>query len=139
MAEETFETFVTRERARLHDERELIFNEQQVLQEKLDKINREFAAIDAYEAAKSGKPVKSARPVASGRTRTRLASQHRRGSKRDELLKLIQESEGITRGEILDKMGIKGNKSGEMSVSNALTALTKGNQVARRDRKYVAA
>jgi hypothetical protein len=30
-------------------------------------------------------------------------------------------------------------ETGEMSVSNALTALTKSNQVTRRDRKYVAA
>ena len=34
---------------------------------------------------------------------------------------------------------VKGDKSGEMSVSNALTALTKANQVARRDGRYVAA
>jgi len=33
-------------------------------------------------------------------------------------------------------MGLKGNKTGEMSVSNALTALTKGNQISRRDGKY---
>jgi Fe2+ or Zn2+ uptake regulation protein len=77
--------------------------------------------------------------VATGRTRTRLASHGRRGSKRDELLKLIEESEGLTRGEILEKMGLKGNKSGEMSVSNSLTALTKSNQVRRgENRKYVA-
>jgi hypothetical protein len=31
---------------------------------------------------------------------------------------------GLTRGEILDRMGLKGDKSGEMSVSNALTALS---------------
>jgi hypothetical protein len=36
-------------------------------------------------------------------------------------------------------MGLKGDKSGEMSVSNALMALTKSKQVSRRDRKYVAA
>jgi hypothetical protein len=34
-------------------------------------------------------------------------------------------------------MGLKGDKSAEKSVSNALTALTKGNQVFRRDGKYV--
>jgi hypothetical protein len=34
-------------------------------------------------------------------------------------------------------MGLKGNKSAEKSVSNALTALTKSNQVFRRDGKYV--
>jgi hypothetical protein len=139
MADETFETFVARERARLSSEREAIFTQQQELEQKLEAVNRELAAIDAYEAAKAGKPVKPARAVATGRTRTRLASQGRRGSKRDELLKLIEESEGLTRGEILEKMGLKGNKSGEMSVSNTLTALTKSNQVRRdENRKYVA-
>ena len=38
---------------------------------------------------------------------------------------------GLTRGEILERMGMKGDKSGEMSVSNAVTALTKANQVIR--------
>jgi len=33
-------------------------------------------------------------------------------------------------------MRLKGNKAGEMSVSNALTALTKGNQVVRADGRY---
>jgi len=56
----------------------------------------------------------------------------------EELLRIINQSHGLSRGEILDKMGLKGNKSGEMSVSNALTALTKSKQVTRRDRKYVA-
>jgi hypothetical protein len=34
-------------------------------------------------------------------------------------------------------MGLKGNKSAQKSVSNALTALTKSNRVSRRDGKYV--
>ena len=134
MADETFEMFVQRERARLQGEREAIFTQQQELENKLAEINRELSAIDAYEAAKSGKP-----PGRSGGTRTRRSS-GRRGSRRDELLKIIREGGGLTRGEILEKMGLKGNKSGEMSVSNALTALTKANQVQRRDgRKYVTA
>jgi len=33
-------------------------------------------------------------------------------------------------------MGLKGDKSGAMSVSNALTALTKANQVQREGGKY---
>ena len=65
--------------------------------------------------------------------------QARRGSKREELLNVIRQGNGLTRGEILEKMGLKGDKSGEMSVSNALTALTKSNQVRRNEeRKYVA-
>ena len=109
---ETFQTFITSERERINSEREIIFNQQHELEDKLSDINRELAAIDAYEAAKARKPVRS-RPRATGQTRTRLP-QGRRGSKREALLKLIEESEGITRGEILEKMGLKGDKTGEM-------------------------
>ena len=38
-----------------------------------------------------------------------------------------------------ETLSIRVDKSGEMSVSNALTALTKSNQVARANGKYVAA
>jgi hypothetical protein len=36
-------------------------------------------------------------------------------------------------------MGVKGDKSGEQSVSNALSALTKQNQLGKKDGKYVPA
>jgi hypothetical protein len=130
MADETFATFIQRERDRLHAEREAVFTQQQQLEGKLADINRELSAIDAYEAAKSGKP---ARATTTRRTSTR------RGSKREQLLEVIRTGGGLTRGEILEKMGLKGDKTGEMSVSNALTALTKANQVSRRDGKYHAA
>ena len=90
-----------------------------------------FELERAYEAAKSGKAAVPARQARGRATATR------RGSKRDSLLALIRESAaGLTRGEIIERMGLKGNKSGEMSVSNALTALTKGNQVSRQGGKY---
>src|SRR5258708_35070915 len=129
---ETMQEFITRERERLHGEREALFTQQQELETKLVGINRELAAIDAYEAAKTGKQTPA-------KTMTRRASVGRKGSKREELLGVIRAGDGLTRGEILEKMGLKGNKSGEMSVSNALTALTKGNQVIRRDGKYIVA
>ena len=131
---ETFQNFIARDRERLHAEREAIFNQQHELEGKLAAINNEMRAIDAYEAAKSGKAAPATR-----RTGTRRAPQARRGSKREQLLQVIKDGHGLTRGEILEKMGLKGDKSGEMSVSNALTALTKANQVARRDGKYRAA
>jgi hypothetical protein len=131
---ETFQDFVARDRARLHAEREAIFNQQQELEGKLAAINSEMRAIDAYEAAKSGKAAPAARQIG-----TRRAPRARSGSKREQLLQVIKDNHGLTRGEILEKMGLKGDKSGEMSVSNALTALTKANQVARRDGKYVSA
>lgn len=135
MADETFADFITRDRERLHAEREQIFNQQHELENKLAHINRELSAIDAYEAAKTGKA-----PAAVRQTRGARAPQVRRGSRREALMQIINDNpNGLTRGEILDRMGLKGDKSGEMSVSNALTALTKANQVMRRDGRYVAA
>ena len=123
------------ERERLAKEYEEIFAEQQALQDKLDGINREMVAIDAYESAKSGKVQRQVRaPRATGTRRGRT------GSKREGVLQAIKDAAaGLTRGELLQELGLKGDKSAEISVSNALTALTKSNQVARREGKYRAA
>jgi hypothetical protein len=129
---DTFQDFIARDRERLQKEREAIFTQQHELEQKLAAINNEMRAIDAYEAAKTSKAI----PIRG--TTTRRASGTRRGSKREQLLRVIKDGAGLTRGEILEKMGLKGDKSGEMSVSNALTALTKTNQVRREDGKYVA-
>jgi len=135
MPDEQFSDYIRRERDRLNAEREAIRAQQRELQQQLAEIDRGFQAVSAYEAAKSGKGSRQAgaRPAGSPR-------QARRGSKREDLLNIIRQGNGLTRGEILEKMGLKGDKSGEMSVSNALTALTKSNQVRRNaERKYVAA
>ena len=126
-----FAEYIARERERLHAEREQIFTQQEELQRQLDAINREFAAIEAYETAKTGK---AARPEPARRQR-----QARRGSRREGLLELIRQGDGLSRGDILERMGLKGDKAGEMSVSNALTALAKGNRVRREGGKYYAA
>jgi hypothetical protein len=97
--------FVQRQRARLHGEQEAIFSQQQELEGKLAVINRELRAIDTYEAAKSGNPV--AAPKARGRAAQRTM---RQGTRRDSLLALIRENpSGLSRGEILERMGLKGN------------------------------
>ena len=44
-----FSEFISRERDRLRAEREQIFNQQEELTRRLDAINREFAAMEAYE------------------------------------------------------------------------------------------
>src|SRR3954453_7673750 len=123
-----FSEFISRERDRLRAEREQVFTQQKELQRKLDAVNREFAAIEVYETAKTGK---AARQAPAGRQ-----PRARRGSRREALLELIRQGDGLSRGELLERMGLKGDKSGEMSVSNALTALTKSNQVRREDGKY---
>jgi hypothetical protein len=134
MADMNFADFIARERERLHAEREQVFNQQHELETKLAAINNELSAIDAYEAARSGRTAAPVRQTRGGATRRTTM---RRGSRREVLLALIRENPaGLSRGEILEKMGLKGNKAGKMSVSNALTALTKGGQVHRQDGKY---
>ncbi|HEX3861268.1 MAG TPA: hypothetical protein VHY35_06200 [Stellaceae bacterium] len=132
MSDSNFADFITRERDRLSAERAEIFTQQQELEGKLTALNNEMRAIDAYETAKSGKAAAPTRRASTGR-------QTRRGSKREELIKIIAEGGGLSRGQILERMNLKGDKAGEMSVSNALTALTKGNQVRRENGKYLAA
>ena len=133
---ERFANVMQQERERLHREREQVSNQQQELENKLSQIDRELAAIDAYESAKTGKVSTPARRQARGR---RARPQARRGSRREALLQTIRENpSGLKRGEILERMGLKGDKAGEMSVSNALTALTKSNQVSRHEGKYFA-
>jgi hypothetical protein len=126
-----FAEYIARERERLHAEREQVFSQQEELTRKLDAVNREFAAIEAYETAKTGK--------AGRQTPADRQPRARRGSRREALLEIIRQSDGLSRGEILERMGLKGDKAGEMSVSNALTALTKNNQLRREGGKYRAA
>jgi hypothetical protein len=146
MDEIRFADVMQREREHLNRERDEILNQQRDLEMKLTEINRELAAIDAYEAAKTGKastpsrqpraPRKSAAtmPQSPRETRPRPPA----GSRREAILGVIGEApSGLSRGEIFQRMGLKGNKSAEKSVSNALTALTKNNQVSRKEGKYV--
>jgi hypothetical protein len=140
-----FADVMQQERERLGRERDEIFKQQQELENKLSEISRELAAIDAYEAVKTGKAATPARrPRGAGRSGTSIAqssAESRRpqgGTRREALLQVIGEQpSGLSRGEIFVRMGLKGNKSAEKSVSNALTALTKSNRVSRREGKYV--
>jgi len=119
------EAFIAKQREALLNQRQEILNQQHALQAQLDEVDAMLAKFDLFE----GKPARAVQP--------RRRTSRRRGSRREELLRVIKQSHGLTRGEILDKLALKGNKSAEMSISNALTALTKSKQVARRDRKYI--
>jgi hypothetical protein len=133
--EQRFSDIIKQERERLQREREEILKQQQQLKNKLADLARELEAVDVYETAKTGKQAAGAKRQGAGEGR-----QGRRGSRRDALLRLLGENpDGLTRGEVLERMGLKGDKSSEMSVSNALTALTKRNQLSRTGGKYRAA
>ena len=146
MDEMRFADVMQRERERLQREREEVLDQQKDLENKLTEINRELAAVDAYEAAKTGKAATPGRQPRGPRRGVAAVKQPsaetgarpRAGGRREVLLQVIREQpNGLSRGEIFVRMGLKGDKSAEKSVSNALTALTKGNQVFRRDGKYV--
>ena len=141
-----FADIMQRERERLNREREEIVNQQKDLENKLTEINHEFAAIDAYEAAKTGKAATPSRqhPCSrkSGAPTTQLSvdtgAGPQTGTRREAILKVIEENpSGLSRGEILERIGLKGNKPAQKSVSNALTALIKNSRVSRREGKYM--
>jgi hypothetical protein len=136
---ETFGSFIKQERARLQKARDQALQKQADVDRELQEIESELAAIAAYEQAKGAEPGKRALVKRAPAKRT-AAPRARRGEKRQAVLGVVQQHpDGVTRGEILTLMGVKGNKSGEQSVSNALLALTKQNQLGRREGKYVPA
>jgi hypothetical protein len=123
--------FIEKERERLTQEREKLLSERAGIVEYLDghlaAIDREFAAIDAYERVRTGKPTRAA----SSATRAR------RGSRREAILQAVGAAvNGLSRGDLLDVFGLKGDKLGEMSVSNALATMMKNGQLVREDGRY---
>ena len=127
-----FSLYARRERERLNQERTAALGLQRELNRRLAEIERELSAIDAYTAAKGTRPERKA--TFSG-TRHRVS----RSGKREQLLQLLrQHSSGLSRSEILEKMGLKGDRVQEVSISSTLTALIKTGEVARDPtRKYI--
>ena len=128
MSDDRFSDYIARERDRLSRERKEVSDQKRALDNQLAAIDREFQALDAYQTAKTGKP--------SGGRRIQTQRRAPRGSRREGLLNLIRDGNGLSRGDILERMGLKGDKSGETSVSNALNILIKRNQVRREGGKY---
>ena len=131
MAEETFETFMAKERERLTKKREDVTHRQQKLAEELDAVDKELMAIDAYEAVKLGKtPMK----------RRASSSRAPRGAVRGKVLETLKsKAGGMSRGEILEALGAIGNEKSERSISSALSAMKKAGQLTAKDGKYTAA
>ncbi len=115
--------------------------QQRELDKRLTDLDLERAAIAAYEITMNGKFAQPQKSAPAGVSSKRPASVRKpRGSKRPAIMSLIKENPfGLNRAEIIEKMGLKGDKLGAMSVSNALAALSKSKQVVRQDGKYVAA
>jgi hypothetical protein len=126
MAEQTFETFVKKEQQRLAKLREDALDRRKSIDDELAGIDKEMKAINAYVAAKTGKP-----PRATGTGK-------RRTGQREAILAVVNKHpDGIARANILKTMGVKGDKSAEQSVSNALANLKKAGKIGAKDGKYL--
>jgi hypothetical protein len=144
MAEKpNFEQLIQAERERLQRQREDAEERLQATRQEIGSIDRELAAISAYDAARKGERPATAAPAPPRQRKPRASSGQRapRGERREALLTLLrQRSGGMTRGEIIEAMQIKGNKQAEQSVSNALTLMKKAGQVrSGDDGKYMVA
>ena len=123
---------ITRQRERLTKTRNDVQGKIAKLQEQLAEIDRRFAAVLAYEQTLAGKL-----PFPALSKRRQSAKPAGRGKKQAEVLRVIeQHPNGMTRGELIDAIGVKGSKSGAQSVSNALTALKKAGKIASTDGKW---
>jgi hypothetical protein len=123
--QDTFGAFIKQERARLQTARDKSLQKKSEVDQELAAIGRELAAITAYEQAKGGKPAQAGKRAAAKPVGKRTGGQRSPQGR---------EAAGCpgrrpARGEILKLMGVKGDKSGEQSVSNALSALSKQNQL----------
>jgi hypothetical protein len=144
----TFANFIKKERTRLDKARKDALANKAAVESELASIEQELIALDAYRQAKDGPARRTAAKRASSkRTPAKRAGANgarratgRRGEKRQAVLNLIMQNPvGLSRGEILVQMGVKGNRSAEQSVSNALSALKKSEKVNSREGKYVPA
>jgi hypothetical protein len=123
---------ITQQRQRLTKTRNDVQAKIAELQLQLSKIDRQFAAVLAYEQALAGK---LAVPALS--KRQQAGKSVGRGKKQAEVLRVVEQRPGgITRGELIDAIGAKGSKSGAQSVSNALTALKKVGKIVSANGKW---
>lgn len=148
-----FRTQVAEEKKRLSQQRRdtekrigALESELGALAAEMKGIDAELAAIEAYESATTAPAPRKRRarktdaspratPAPAKRTRRR-----RRVSRRAEIVSAIASfgAAGAGRADIIRTLDVKGDKSAEQSVSNALAALKKSGEVAHQDGKYIA-
>jgi hypothetical protein len=126
-----FAALMEKERERLNKAREDALTRRSGIDNEIAIIDKELMAIAAYEAAKTGKPPRVSKAHSTGA---------RRGSRQEAILAQLQSKpDGLTRGELLEALGLKGDKTGGQSVSNALNNMKKAGKLGQRDGKYMLA
>ena len=146
-----FGTYLAQEKKRLTQQRKDVEKrvsalelELQALVAELKNIDNEMEAIQAYETAKASVPVPARRPArmanAGARAPVKATRRRRKASRRAEIVAAIASfgEAGAGRADIIQTLNIKGDKSAEQSVSDALAALKKAGEVGHHDGKYIA-
>ena len=124
-----FEEFVRNEREKLNQRRDELRRQRDDLGRQIQEVEKEFAAVDAYERVKTGK---RAAPSTTG-------SRRRTGIRQNVLEVVKRHPKGISRADVLQEMGAKGEKRAEQSISNALANLKKQGEVRLDQGQYTPA
>jgi hypothetical protein len=136
----TFETMIQNERERLIKAREDAQARLEEIQKEIADIDREFEAIEAYERVKADKLRKGVAPSKGEAASKKPGQRARRGERQQEVLDLVgQHPDGLTRSEILERLGVKGDKKAEASISNALNNLKKAGRLGSEGKRYILA
>jgi hypothetical protein len=134
---QNFAQFIEQERARLTKAKDAVIAKKRSCDAEIATIDRELAAISAYERAKTDRAPSTGTRRSGIRTDRAPSTGTRRSGIRQDVLNAIKSHpEGISRADLLEAMGVKGEKSGEKSVSNALSALKKNMSIDSVDGKY---
>ena len=116
-----FKESVLQERTRLRASRDDLMKRVATLQEEVADLDHEIAALDAYDSALIGKQ----------------NSKIVRGAQQETLLALIgAKVGGMSRGEILDELGIKADKKRSAAVSSALVSMKKAGKLTSSEGRY---
>lgn len=140
MAEQSFADFINSERERLTAERTAIYDQQHELEQKLDAINKEMAAINAYAAVKEGKPAPAAQQTAPAKKQAdapkRARTPRGEGGIRTQVLDMVRKAgpEGIRSNDIALALQMD-DKAGNQAIANALMALKKSGEVNQAGRR----
>lgn len=107
--------------------------EMKTLRERSDEISRELnalrAAIAAYDEVKESRT-----RSLDAQVQTRLNGGH---VTQDAVLAVVGDApDGMTRGEIIRALGVKGNRSGEVAVDNRLRVLKRDGRIVHEGRVY---
>jgi hypothetical protein len=126
---------MAKERTRLQKAVQTATKRRDDIVKEIAELEQELKAVNAYYAAKGDA---TRRSVAARSARPARKTSGRRSGIREQVLDKVKEAvDGISRGDLLNVLSLKGNKSGEMAVSNALAALKRGGKLLAKDGKYL--